>query len=438
MIFSMIYASRSEENERIQLPIDTNSTLASNIRNIWHFPSKQAICIELQNNTRCRRPAFLGRLSGQSLALLDWKNQNDERFGPFKRCGSYGGQWLSNGTYFLEVITLFCEDFGINSLTKSQNESEWLSIDFKHKCMEDPNYNRVTHGADSHIQIRQQVIPPSHYVPRGRWVLPTAESPPKPIHYRYQPIGCRENPKTARCENATDVYRLRAYSYEWEDNAGEVWREQVQNVKSGSRSFPTVCFVGYSHSRITKESFVRLGLPKQYAIHVKVKWPEDITAALFNQSYVEQGCKVYIIAAAQWPGSRIDRFPYLFDRFYAVMKQIVETATSVFAGRDDDVRVYMRSIHEIPLGDFTGSCPIVDWRSPIVMNGYSYLVEKAVREVQEKNDTSNRLIRYLDTSFLVSPMWDSATDWVHLPFQVSDEEALYMASVVSNNLLDYR
>ena len=136
--YSGKYESRVDNITKIRLPINPNSTIASGIRDIWHIPSEQTICIETQTNASCPRPAFIGRLAGQSIAMLDWKKQNDERFGLSMRCGSYHDRWLSSGTYFLDIIVLFCEDFGVNSLSKAKNESDWLSFDFKNTCMEDP------------------------------------------------------------------------------------------------------------------------------------------------------------------------------------------------------------------------------------------------------------------------------------------------------------
>ncbi|CAJ1951696.1 unnamed protein product [Cylindrotheca closterium] len=413
-----------------------NSTLASEISHIWHFPSDHTICIELKNNTRCPRPAFLGRLSGPSLAMLDWGRETDEKFGPLMRCGSYEYQWLSAGMYFLEVIGLFCEDFGVNSLKRKENELDWLSFDFKHKCMEDPNSNRIT-DEGSYLMIKEDQNTASGPTPKGRWVFQTTlGSKPVPLHSRYQPQGCLRNPDQEICENPTDGTALGFYSFEWEGNVGERWRERI-NITRDSRNFPKVCFFGFSHSRELESAFERIGLGKHVA-HVKAKYPEDITVSLLNYSYVERGCTAFIIAVAQWPGSRFQGFPYLFDRFYAGMKQMAETAIRLFADRADEVRVYLRSIHEIPIGERTGSCPMSDWRSPVVMHAYSHLVEKAVREIRERDEAGNKIIRFLDTSFIISPMWDSAPDWGHLPLNVTDEEALFMASVVSNNFLDCR
>lgn len=51
------------------------------------------------------------------------------------------------------------------------------------------------------------------------------------------------------------------------------------------------------------------------------------------------------------------------------------------------------------------------------------MFEIAVREIRENDVVANKMI-------------PKAIDWVHLHFHVSEEEAVCMASVVSNSLLE--
>lgn len=128
--------------------------------------------------------------------------------------------------------------------------------------------------------------------------------------------------------------------------------------------------------RVFTSSFGRIGLGI-YAAQVRAKHPEDFTAALLKDSCNQLSCRALVIAVAKWPGSRFQGYPYLFDRYYAGVKGIVETVSELFADRADDVRVYMRSIHENPIGERIGKCPIMaDWRSPDVIHGYTYLMKK--------------------------------------------------------------
>lgn len=272
--------SRAESIPKIGLPMNPNSTIASDIQGIWHLPSEKAVCIELQNNASCPHPAFIGRLAGHSLAMLDWKGQNDDKFGASTRCGSYQDRWLSAGTYFLDLMVLFCEDFGANSLKKAQNESEWLSFNFKNTCMEDPNRNRIT-GEDTYILIEENIT--SSLAPIGRWIPPT-DSIPMPLHHRYQPQGCMRNPDQEVCKIATNGTTLWSYSFEWDNEFGERWRPRVKNLFTDSSNFTDVCFLGWSHSRELAYGFQRLGLGK-YSHQVRVTYPQDVNFAVLNQSY---------------------------------------------------------------------------------------------------------------------------------------------------------
>lgn len=58
-----------------------------------------------------------------------------------------------------------------------------------------------------------------------------------------------------------------------------------------------------------------------------------------------------------------------------------------------------------------------------------------MQEIRENREVADKIIHFLDTSFMISPMWDSAPDWGHVPLHVTDEEAIYIQwSVVSSNV----
>ncbi|KAL3928239.1 MAG: hypothetical protein SGBAC_012738 [Bacillariaceae sp.] len=433
--------------KRITIPSNSNSTIASDISEIWHDPENQAICVFLKENARCPHPAFLGRISGQSLALLEWNEEEEEEvdnvgesYSEFVHCGSYKNQWLEAGTYFLEIIILFCDDFGINAMTRKQNESAWLSYDFQKDCIEDPTYNRIT-GEESYITVNVQEAnqqSANHLGNKGRWVSNvTTVSAPEPLHTRYQPKHCRKNPQLERCAVPMNDTALKSYSFEWGDKKNvEAWSTRLK-VAARRGKLPKICLIGYSHSRFLTKSFGAIGLGK-FVHHVQARYPSDISPWTFDHYYSTHQCTRFIVGVAQWPGSLMQGSPYLFNRFYSEMKRIANDAATTFADKGDknEVKVYLRSIHHIPIGDVTGTCPITDWRSPVVMDAYTHVIQKAVEEVQMGNVSgSSKHVEFLDTRFIASPMWDSAYDWVHLPPQVSDVEALYMASIIYDKLL---
>ena len=57
------------------------------------------------------------------------------------------------------------------------------------------------------------------------------------------------------------------------------------------------------------------------------------------------------------------------------------------------------------------------------------LVREQIRRAVANTAASPR-VRFVDTSFIVSPLWDSSTDWGHVCPQASHVEALYLVAVV--------
>ena len=76
--------SNTVENEIIRqaddtttngITINSNSTIASDVMEIWHDRQISAVCVHLKNGARCSNPGFRGRLSGPALAILEWKEK---------------------------------------------------------------------------------------------------------------------------------------------------------------------------------------------------------------------------------------------------------------------------------------------------------------------------------------------------------------------------
>ena len=44
------------------------------------------------------------------------------------------------------------------------------------------------------------------------------------------------------------------------------------------------------------------------------------------------------------------------------------------------------------------------------------------------DEADNPQIEYIDTSFVLEPMWDSAPDWSHYLEFLNDEEAIYFVA----------
>lgn len=204
-----------------------------------------------------------------------------------------------------------------------------------------------------------------------------------------------------------------------------VFQTQKSTRKSlgGDQAFK-VCLVGKSHSVHIAYSLQQLHLGRWFFLIPK-KFPEDITNDFFVQSHQKYGCTSFVIGIGQWPASWVPDIPYSFLRYRDGMARIIRTVASANSEiHNTTFRYFFRSMHYLPIGDTVSSCPPTDWRSPPVIDAYNYLVQNLILLPSNKNNTF-----FLDTEFISNPMWDIAYDWCHLPRQVADVEALYIASV---------
>ena len=111
------------------LPIDENSTIASDIDKIWHEPETKEVCVQLKQDARCPHPALVGRLSGPALAILEWNERPSDQGTVL--CGAYDHYWLDAGYYFVEILITHCKDFGVNALKRNGNKTAWLEANHR-------------------------------------------------------------------------------------------------------------------------------------------------------------------------------------------------------------------------------------------------------------------------------------------------------------------
>jgi hypothetical protein len=88
----------------------------------------------------------------------------------------------------------------------------------------------------------------------------------------------------------------------------------------------------------------------------------------------------------------------------------------------NSTRLYVINVHEMPLGDRISACPPSDWRNPEVIRNYNKILAALSEELS---------IPYLNTTDIISPMWDTAQDWCHYESAVGKAEAIYVARSLS-------
>jgi hypothetical protein len=189
---------------------------------------------------------LVGRLSsGKAIAILEWRmarNPTLDIQNGTVYCGSYKNSWLDPGIYFIEVIILHCNGFGMKALDvimsnpehTAEDLQQWRAYDFTHECVEDPARNRLT-GSTAFLSIDSMNIG----VNAGRWVLVNGTNKSNGSNYstiqpwftRYQPPECKQNIKTAVCTNAgpADYSRISQYEFEWAGD--QQWMKDIENIK---------------------------------------------------------------------------------------------------------------------------------------------------------------------------------------------------------------
>ena len=99
------------------------------------------------------------------------------------------------------------------------------------------------------------------------------------------------------------------------------------------------------------------------------------------------------------------------------VKRFVENTPSA------SLHIYLRSVHENPLGNRISSCPPKDWRNPEVVRLYNDILMMLCQDIEGVN--------WLDTRQVMSPLWDSADDWCHYSNFVGRAEAVDIISRIT-------
>jgi len=78
----------------------------------------------------------------------------------------------------------------------------------------------------------------------------------------------------------------------------------------------------------------------------------------------------------------------------------------------------LQSIHYNALGDIKTTCPPQDWRSPPLIDVYNRILLDLA---------TSKNLSYIDTNFIVGPLWDIFKDFGHYRLNaVARSEALYV------------
>jgi hypothetical protein len=400
--------------------------LATDIETITHFPSLSKIVIRLKNKRRCAHPRLFARLSGQYLSTIDFEQTKKVKHITYNNgttlvthdhdpiiTGYY--KVPSPGRYYLEIIGLLCNDFEFDT-------------DFTPICLENPSTHRIT--SDSawidvfHVVPQQKAglpPPPGDDHPTsaaatataalGYWKWSLDEKVPVPMFTRYQPKGCRaaDTIQGAHCIETMTIDRFLPYRFVWND-------DKYNSIlhRDSSHEKIKICLIGLSHSRemkVTMNAVLQTSNISNIVVdNIDTKYPVEVSSGLVAR-IVGMNCTKTVVAVGQWPAG--PRPPILFPEYKRQMADVIRN----FKNAKADIGFHLRSIHYNPLGDTKSNCPPDDWRSPSTIDGYNDII---------KNLSANTDVPYIDTNFILRPMWDSAPDWCHYKNKVGSVEALYI------------
>lgn len=453
--------------------VHPNASLRSDIISIEHHPRDASITVRIKQGSRCPRPFLRGRLSGPALvAMKDWRYFKDNKNNATEVVGTYVLPTTFAGHYFLELVVVYCENFllAANNAGEHSNNYTYARVlppsnntyDFSQTCTENAEQRQLT-SPNSIITVTKTITTSSspsttpgfwihkHYNPSTATKMITTTdsatigSDMNPLYTRYQLPGCfRKN--TPECTTfITSAEPFQDYTFQWmhqiqkstfsndNDNA-----EQIKDTQQSDADFllhpvlpstPTnICVLGSSHARKLVDYLNMANItnnPNDRYPNITVQYHDRRMP--FQVKSAPAGCDRLVISVGQWPPGkkfRVNRDgPFTVARFFNEYHQMAQRLLRDHDHNPNTVPVLFRSINYNPIGAMIGACPPTDWRSPAVIDGYNAAIQHVVMTMAQSTD---KHVQFIDTDFLVGPMWDAASDWCHLDERIGLLQGLHV------------
>ena len=412
------------------LEINPESTISNDIVDIWHDAASSDICIRLREGARCPHPSLVGRLSGKTVVMLNWSLIQDDSLDT-TYCGSYSDAWVDAGLYFVELIIMHCNNFGVLALQrKDVNWDDWLSYNYIDESLEDI-FHDILVSNSTYVSIDLDHVGVGDLT-KGRWMLSNnmtnySEYVPEPWFARRQPQNCvppSEDGGTIRCTAPMNNSHIEEYEFSWSKSESS-WNkdlEQLQvdlgkelQVKVGwplevfntvvemvhgipgnesmngidvAANVSKICLLGDSHSFYMLQTLYTFHLGHRFIL-INVFWtnPKNLLDAI-RFGHGVYNCTKFVIGVGTWPASHQAALllggPVLFKQFYDDIRAIANNSAIYALG--EDVKIYLRNMYHVPLSQATSYCKTMgegtkDWRTHTVIDGYNYLSKKIVDEV---------------------------------------------------------
>ena len=121
-----------------------------------------------------------------------------------------------------------------------------------------------------------------------------------------------------------------------------------------------------------------------------------------------------------------------FTEWQDAMTEAVEFIRQESSGIKSPLRrILLRSAHPNGMGWKQRQCPPGDFRTPI----NAKIATNVVKEIADgfSRNTTLTPVSFIDTSFLIDPVWDAAPDWSHYEDEmekISEMEAKFILSEI--------
>ena len=194
----------------------------------------------------------------------------------------------------------------------------------------------------------------------------------------------------------------------------------------------TVCLIGASHSRhmaLAMNVAFQERQPACHAVHFDIKFPQEYDNLQNNvtKRMEHQKCTDVIVAMGQWALSWKNGKNFQSRKdFQRHMVRVVDS----FHRHFPETRFTLRSLHYHPLSNIILSCKPTDWRSPMLTDAYNEVLMQIADHHEAFRRDNNSLFRFVDTSEMVRPVWDTPDDWSHYSPKVGVEEAIFLLNQI--------
>jgi hypothetical protein len=297
-----------------------------------------------------------------------------------------------------------------------------------------------------------------------------------PLYTRYQPLDCIAVPPQNCTHPAASEARFDPYHFGWtlsngndnlvsgRDEALIVSETSPQSsyhfvdeqividkvrLKSQERANETLCVFGDSHAwqlRNLLPTFVSnpvVYFTNQYALtlgenitqgdqtkSVAERVKQQLLEAQRREQWLAEGhkvpdCSVIVTQNAHWDASNYGNYPTAVSRYERSMWKTVQNLQETFPA----AQIFVWSPHSMALGTYLWfKCPNKDWRNPPLIDFYKAALQRVVAKTAAASPSNPPV--YLDTTFMVKPMWDYALDWSHSSYKVGRVRTLYIAAMI--------